>query len=864
MSTFAKIWNLGDAASWAAAGTDAKPRLEFTASDPDSGDSIASLILRIYTAASGGAAAATYTLTGATLATALANGYYDAAYGMLNKDQASSERWWTIEATDALGESSGESSRTAFKVCWGQAMYEHAPTGGATSSAWQFASAAITTGQDVAYLFRNATGAAGAGAGAWQASIGGVTPAAYVNVLVRLSTYTAGTNAPLPDMTFSYNASADQPPDHWTAVPSTDWLLDTGKYRFGNKSYHARVDSNVDDYYIYPFRVTANDDLVVQPDTDFVFSCYVAVNRDLIASVISLRVYAGGGMSTLLAQGATGPDALDEGSGATSNPLTDIRSEEGWLRLHLHVHVPLGVTSIRPVIYYDNGGAGNGDEFWVDATEMEEGNVVSAWKPGFLSSALVFDSYGIRIDGSLGGTLRLRNTAGTQTVTLDDVVSAAGSGHPDLATHDALGLATDAELATHAAAADPHTGYQKESERAAASGYASLDAGTKVPLAQLPTGTTAATVALGDAAAALDATHTALPNAHHAESHVLATDTALGPAHTITGGVAGYVLRALSATTAKFMQLVHADLGSIGADDHHAQSHTHASHTGIGANDHHGQSHVLATELALGADHTITGGVAGYVLRALTATTAKFMQLVHSDLGSVGANDHHSQAHAVSGADHTGSVAAAQMPALTGDVTTVAGAVATTIGAGKVTLAMQANLAVDTLIGRATAGTGVPEAIALTAAARTVLDDATVAAMLATLGGAAWTAWAAFTPTLQFGGASVGITYSAQQGRYCQVGNVVHFRLRVTLTAKGSSTGAAQIAGLPVAAGVTIPHPVVVGYWSGMSTITNPILGRIAATGAAVVLTQGSGNAQLTDANFGATSDIIVSGSYEV
>jgi hypothetical protein len=37
----------------------------------------------------------------------------------------------------------------------------------------------------------------------------------------------------------------------------------------------------------------------------------------------------------------------------------------------------------------------------------------------------------------------------------------------------------------HVAAADPHTGYQKESEKGAASGYASLDAGTKVPTVEL-------------------------------------------------------------------------------------------------------------------------------------------------------------------------------------------------------------------------------------------------------------------------------------------------------------------------------------------------------------------------------------------
>ena len=90
----------------------------------------------------------------------------------------------------------------------------------------------------------------------------------------------------------------------------------------------------------------------------------------------------------------------------------------------------------------------------------------------------------------------------------------AGS-HPDLATHDALGLATQAELDAHGSAADPHTGYQKESEKAAASGYASLDAGTKVPIAQLPTGTSGTTVPLGNDARFSDAR---TPTAH-AASH---------------------------------------------------------------------------------------------------------------------------------------------------------------------------------------------------------------------------------------------------------------------------------------------------------------------------------------------------------
>ena len=51
-------------------------------------------------------------------------------------------------------------------------------------------------------------------------------------------------------------------------------------------------------------------------------------------------------------------------------------------------------------------------------------------------------------------------------------------------------------LVDHLSETDPHTQYQKESEKAAASGYASLDSGTKVPTAQLGTGTASASTYL--------------------------------------------------------------------------------------------------------------------------------------------------------------------------------------------------------------------------------------------------------------------------------------------------------------------------------------------------------------------------------
>lgn len=54
-----------------------------------------------------------------------------------------------------------------------------------------------------------------------------------------------------------------------------------------------------------------------------------------------------------------------------------------------------------------------------------------------------------------------------------------------------------------------------------------------------------------------------------------------------------------------------------------------------------------------------------------------------------------------------------------------------------IALSQMANLAQDQFIGRTTASTGIPETATITAAARTVLDDTTVGAMVNTLGGAA-------------------------------------------------------------------------------------------------------------------------------
>jgi len=54
-----------------------------------------------------------------------------------------------------------------------------------------------------------------------------------------------------------------------------------------------------------------------------------------------------------------------------------------------------------------------------------------------------------------------------------------------------------------------------------------------------------------------------------------------------------------------------------------------------------------------------------------------------------------------------------------------------------------------------------------------------------------------WTPDVRFGGGNTGMTYTAQKGTYVKVGKAVYFTCYVYISAKGSSTGAVEIRGLP-------------------------------------------------------------------
>lgn len=121
---------------------------------------------------------------------------------------------------------------------------------------------------------------------------------------------------------------------------------------------------------------------------------------------------------------------------------------------------------------------------------------------------------------------------------------------------------------------------------------------------------------------------------------------------------------------------------------------------------------------------------------------------------------------------------------------------------------------------------------------------------------------ATFTPTVTFGGASTGITYSTQDGSYTKIGTRVFIRGLVVLTNKGSATGAAAIGALPIACTTTDPVSIVTSNMTGLTGGTTAL--TASSTSTFVIRQQdATGDAvNVTDAEFTNTTLIHFSGSY--
>lgn len=126
-----------------------------------------------------------------------------------------------------------------------------------------------------------------------------------------------------------------------------------------------------------------------------------------------------------------------------------------------------------------------------------------------------------------------------------------------------------------------------------------------------------------------------------------------------------------------------------------------------------------------------------------------------------------------------------------------------------------------------------------------------------------------WTPTLKFGGATTGITYSAQVGSYTRIGGIVLISATIVLSSKGSATGAATITGLPYSSLNNASSQFYIGnmYWRSMAANGYSIMSTLpdnSSTIALYVSTSGANTTAATDANFGNGSEIIFSMMYEV
>lgn len=121
-------------------------------------------------------------------------------------------------------------------------------------------------------------------------------------------------------------------------------------------------------------------------------------------------------------------------------------------------------------------------------------------------------------------------------------------------------------------------------------------------------------------------------------------------------------------------------------------------------------------------------------------------------------------------------------------------------------------------------------------------------------------------PTLRFGGLSVGIAYSIRSGTATRIGNRMFCTMIMTLSSKGTSTGTADIAGLPLAPSLSAVNNV---RWANMATAMYalfmvPSTGSLTIPLRAIIAASTAGGVAIADTDFTNTTNISAVISYDV
>lgn len=128
-----------------------------------------------------------------------------------------------------------------------------------------------------------------------------------------------------------------------------------------------------------------------------------------------------------------------------------------------------------------------------------------------------------------------------------------------------------------------------------------------------------------------------------------------------------------------------------------------------------------------------------------------------------------------------------------------------------------------------------------------------------------------FTPTLEFGGVEIstlGGAYSNQQGRYMRILNRVFVRIAITLSAKGTATGDANVTVPSSLEPANYNEYLGAGRYNDLASLGGNVFGATLGAGLNAIRLRHLGSTtaygELRDTNFTDTSRIEISGWYEI
>jgi len=123
-----------------------------------------------------------------------------------------------------------------------------------------------------------------------------------------------------------------------------------------------------------------------------------------------------------------------------------------------------------------------------------------------------------------------------------------------------------------------------------------------------------------------------------------------------------------------------------------------------------------------------------------------------------------------------------------------------------------------------------------------------------------------WTPSLLFGGGNTGQT-GTYVGKYTKVGNLVTAHATIFLSAKGSSTGAVTVGGLPFVSANLSTNYVAVTLWAGTVSFADMLIAYNGPNTTVLTIqqiTNAGADSGLSNANFSNASQIMVAVTYTV